>query len=261
MCPMIEPEKLLLGLPFELRAALLLSFQEIASNYAEHRWESSELHGGKLCEVVYTILDGAISGTFAGAASKPANMYEACRSLERTPSVPTRIGDRSLRVLIPRMLPVLYEIRNNRGVGHVGGDVNPNFLDATAVYSMSSWVLAELIRIFHQVSVSEAQEVVDALIERKHPLIWEIDELRRILDPKMDKKDQALLLLHQKPAWVPVLDLFNWVEYSTIGNFRNRVMTPFHEQRLLEFDRQKDRARISPLGIKMVETSILKSRI
>jgi hypothetical protein len=258
---MIDETTLLAGLPVGLRAPLLKSFREIASNYVEHRWESSELNGGKFSEVVYTIVEGALSGAFANNPSKPPNMVSACRALEGMPSDPMRVGDRSLRVLIPRMLPALYEIRNNRGVGHVGGDVDPNFLDASAVYSMSSWLLAELVRIFHQTSTSEAQEAVDALIERKHPLIWEIDQIRRVLDPKMDKKGQTLLLLHQKPAWISVADLFGWVEYSTIGNFRSQVIEPFHAQRLLEYDRGNGRVRISPLGIKKVELELLKSRI
>ncbi len=78
-----------------------------------------------------------------------------------------------MRILIPRMLPPPYEIRNNRNVGHVGGDINPNHMDAVAVYSVVSWVMGELVRIFHGVSVKEAQEAVDALAERKLSLIWD----------------------------------------------------------------------------------------
>src|SRR5262249_11793590 len=113
-------------------------FREIAKNYAEHRWGPSELDGGKFCEIVYWVIAGAISGSFASSPSKPSNMVQACRDLEGLPASSTRVGDRSLRILIPRFLPAIYDIRNNRGVGHVGGDVNPNFLDATAVYGMTS---------------------------------------------------------------------------------------------------------------------------
>jgi hypothetical protein len=211
--------------------------------------------------VVFTIVDGAISGSFAATPSKPANMVEACRLLERVPRDPSRVGDQSLRILIPRVLPVLYEIRNNRGVGHIGGDVDPNFLDATAVYGMASWVLSELVRIFHGVSTEQAQAAVDALIERKHPLIWEVGDVRRVLDVKMEKKDQALVLLHQRPGWVLDSELFNWVEYSTLTNFRKNVLQPFHSKRLLEYDKNSHQVRISPLGIQTVERGILKSRV
>src|SRR5687768_3642582 len=144
---MIDSATLLAGIPAGLRNPLISSYQEIVSNYSEHRWEPAELNGGKLCEVVYTIVEGAIIGVFAAKPSKPPNMIEACRGLEKKPAVPNRPGDRSLRVLIPRMLTALYEIRNNRNVGHVGGEVDPSHLDATAVLSMSSWVVAELVRV------------------------------------------------------------------------------------------------------------------
>ena len=99
-------------------------------------------------------------------------MVSACRALENQPAAPSRVGDRSLRILIPRMLVALYEIRSNRGVGHAGGDVEPNFMDATAVQAMARWVVAELIRIFHQASTDDAQAAVDAIVERNLTPVW-----------------------------------------------------------------------------------------
>jgi len=257
---MISSAMLLAGLPQGLRDPLIASYQEIVANYAEHRWEPAELNGGKLSEVAYTIVEGAISGSFAKSPSKPANMLEACRQLENKPAVPGRVGDRSLRVLIPRMLTALYEIRNNRNVGHVGGEVDPNFLDATAVLSMASWVVAELVRIFHNVPVNEAQESVDALIERKYPIIWQVGDLRRVLDPSLPAKDQTLLLLHQRPGWIEEKELVSSVEYSSVTMFRARVLDPLHRERLIEYDRKLRQAKISPKGSKDVEVRVLGTR-
>ncbi|MDD5586179.1 MAG: hypothetical protein PHY92_04380 [Alphaproteobacteria bacterium] len=250
----------LAGIPAGLRTPLLHCYQEIVANYLEHRWEPSELNGGKFCEIVYTVIKGFLEGKFSAEPSKPKNMRDACRSLEEIPANLQRLGDRSLRILIPRMLPALYEIRNNRGVGHVGGDVNPNYLDATAVYGIASWMLAELIRIFHSVSTKEAQETVDALIERKLPLIWEIEGVKRVLDPSIGNSDQVLLLANRMTSWVSVRNLFDWVEYSSLSMFRKRIIVPLHEKRLIEFDRNEDRIKISPTGVREVEHRILKSR-
>jgi hypothetical protein len=60
---------------------------------------------------------------------------------------------------------------------------------------MASWVMAELVRVFHQVSLLEAQATVNALVERKHPIVWQQGDLRRVLDPNLSKGDQSLLLL------------------------------------------------------------------
>lgn len=226
----------------------------------EHRWEPSELNGGKFCEVVFSIIDGSVRGKLPTKPTKPANMRDACQALEKVPSSTKLVGDRSFRILIPRLLPGLYEIRNNRGVGHIGGDVNPNLMDATAVYNLASWILAELVRIFHGVSTRDAQEVVNGLVERKSSLIWEIEDVKRVLDPKMPIREQVLLLLHQKLGWLSDKELVSWTEYSNATVFRAKVLTPLHEIRLIEYDKRNGRARISPLGIREVEEKIIKSR-
>lgn len=249
--------KVLANLPGGLRDPLVATYREIASNYIEGRWEPSELNAGKLCEIVYTIADGALCGTFAATPSKPADMVASCRALEQRPPNASLIGDRSLRILIPRFLLPLYEIRNNRNVGHVGGDVNPNYLDATTTYSMSSWLVAEIIRIFHGVSTIEAQQTVNALVERKNPLIWEVDGVKRVLDPKMSKSDQTLLILYSEAGSINEKQLCSWIEYSTLGMYRTRVLISLHKDRLVEYDLQSGSVRISPAGVKEVESRLL----
>lgn len=210
------------------------------------------------CEVVFTIVEGALLGQFPAKATKPSNMFQSCIDIEKKHKPnPNRTGDRSLRIMIPRLLPVLYEIRNNRNVGHVGGDVNPDHMDAEAVQSMASWLMAELVRIFHGVSTAEAEQTVDALVERKSPLIWDIEGKKRILDHKMPAKDQSLLFLHQGVGWVEVAQLVKWIEYSNPTAFRAKVLKPMHDQRLIEYDDINRRARISPKGAKDVEARLL----
>jgi hypothetical protein len=256
----IDPSRVLAGLPPALRGSLLACYQEIMSNYLERRWEPSELNGGKFCEAVYSIISGAVKGSFPAHASKPSNMLDACRALEKEPANASRVGDRSLRLLISRILPVLYEIRNNRGVGHLGGDIDANHMDAEAVQAMASWVMAELVRIFHGITTAEAQETVDVLVERKSPIIWEIEGRKRVLDPGMSARNQVLVLLHHSSGWVPVTDLLDWVEYSNASVFRSGVLMPMHKMRMIEFDFGQDRARISPRGVTELEETVLKEK-
>lgn len=238
---------------------MLSTYQEIIRNYLERRWEPAELNGGKFCEAVYSIVHGAIKGAFPAIVSKPSNLLAACRALENEAPDPLRAGDRSLRVLIPRALPVLYDIRNNRGVGHIGGDVDANHMDAEAVQAMATWILAELVRIFHNVNTQEAQQAVDALVETKTPLIWDMGGVKRILVPGMSAKNQVLMFLHHKRGWMPSGDLFRWVEYSNSSVFRAKVLMPLHQDRLIEFDSAQSRARISPIGAKHVEETLLRA--
>jgi len=253
----MKPEEILAALPKTLRAELLACYEAICRNYSENRWEPSELNGGKLAEVTYSIVRGALDGAFPDKASKPRNMLDACRALEGYAADPNRVGDRSLRILIPRMLTVLYEIRNNRGVGHVGGDVDPNHEDAEAVVAMANWIMAELVRIFHGLTLPSAQAVVESIVSRRHPLIWSIEGVKRVLDTSLPAKDQVLLLLYSESVWVDTALLQQWVEYSNSSRFRKMVLAKLHAARLIEHDIKAGRARISPLGIKEVEDRLL----
>jgi hypothetical protein len=255
----IEVARLLTVISSGLRDPLLETYREIAANFLEHRWGPSELEGGKFSEVVYTIVDGWLKGTFAARPSKPRDMRGACYSIES--SVPSgKPEDRSMRILIPRMLPPLYEIRNNRNVGHVGGDVDPNQMDAITVYSITSWVMAELVRVFHGVSLKEAQEAVDALTERKLSLIWDPGTTKRVLETSLKTSDQTLLLLHQSMSWVDESHLLKSVEYSNSTKFRG-ILTKLHKERLIEYDKVTTRAKISPKGSLYVEDNLLRSRV
>jgi hypothetical protein len=257
---MIDPSKVLSTLPVGLRDSLLQCYRQIATNYLELRWEPAELNAGKFCEVVFSIISGHLNGAFPSKPAKPKDMVAACRALENVSPDPYRVGDRSLRILIPRTLLPLYEIRNNRGVGHVGGDVDPNFLDATSTFAMASWVLAEMVRVFHGVSTEQAEEAVNALIERRHPLIWKVGDKKRVLDPSIGKTDQALLLLYSEPAWVLEKNLMSWVEYSNASIFRKSILGPCHKARLLEYDSDGRRVRISPRGIEEVEKRLISKK-
>lgn len=239
---MVTPDQALKPLVEGLREPLLQEFNSIMNNYLETRWAPSELSGGRFCEIVYTVLEGYATGSYASSPSKPRNFVSACRRLENHTGVP-----RSFQILIPRLLPALYEIRNNRGVGHVGGDVNPNFMDSTAVVSTASWVMAELIRVLHRVSTAEAQQLVDNLVERRLPLVWKSGDLRRVLDPKLSLKDQILLLIASTAIKVPVDRLFQWLDYGDRAYF-NRLLRRLHRDRFIEFDGESQEVEMLPPG-------------
>ncbi len=244
----LSANEVLADLPAELRSELVDAFSRIVQNYSERRWEPAELNGGKLSEMVYTIVRGQVDGKLPRRASKPRNMVDACRKIEETTGI-----SRSLKVQIPRMLLALYEVRNNRNVGHVGGEVDPNHMDAVCVLQMSKWLVAELVRIFHRCSVDEAAEIVDALVERDAPLIWKVGDKMRVLDPDLSAKDKSLLLLHASAGPLTDKELLDSVEYSSMSTFRRDVLRPGHKKRLIEYDQGLGVVTMSPKGVEQVE--------
>lgn len=231
-----------------MRSDLLTAYNQILKNYRERRWEPSELNGGKLCEAAYTIVRGRIDGSYPPRANKPRDLPGSCRALEQE-----QWSERSTKIQIPRMITALYEIRNNRGVGHAGGDVDPNYMDATAVLYMSKWVLGELIRVMHALSTEEATALVDALVERETTLIWSSGDIKRVLKPKLTFKQKMLVLLVSQPGEVLESDLFRWIEHPSRARLRRDVLRPAHKAKLIELDEKAGMIRLLPPGVEAAE--------
>ncbi len=245
-------QQLLAALPQGLRDELLDAFKEITTSFRERRWEPSMLNGGKLCEIVYTIIRGYADGKYLAKASKPKNMLDACKAMEAAPaSLP-----RSVRIHIPRMLVALYEVRNNRSVGHVGGDVDPNHMDAVAVLYMSKWLLAELVRLFHGLSPEEAGAQVDSIVEREIPTIWRVGDRRRVLAHRLSQKEKTLLLLYGEIGPMSEADLAASIEVRKLTSYRSDVLRPLHRAKMIEYNETDKTATLSPLGTREVERKL-----
>lgn len=253
MSASLSPTDALGNLPAGLRSELLTAFNSVIDNFRAERWEPSELNGGKLCEIVYTILRGHVDGSFPARAKKPRRFDQACRDLEQADP---KLFSRSVRVHIPRVLIALYEVRNNRGVGHVGGDVDPNHMDAVWVVATAKWLLSELVRMFHDLTVSEAAEIVEALTERTIPIVWEVGNVRRVLDPSLSMKDKTLLLLYTLPRAATEQELVAWTEHSNASVFRRDVLRRAHKDKLIEFDAAGKLVHLSPTGARLVESQL-----
>src|SRR5438552_794753 len=176
-------------------------------------------------------------------------MVAACKALESSGNhVP-----RSFRIQVPRAIVALYEIRNNRGVGHAGADVNPNHGDALVVLAMAKWIVAELIRILHQTDTEAAQQAVESLATRNIPIVWSVGTAKRVLDPSLKMSERMLLLLYTETKPVAEADLVQWVDHSNPSVFRRDILRPAHKARLVEYDTKEGTVEISPRGIAYVD--------
>lgn len=251
----LAPEDAFSSLPSTLRDDLLAAFNEIIKNFREHRWEPSELNGGKLCEAVFTVAEGYLNGAnYPPRATKPQRFPQACLALEQKyAQVP---GSRSPRILIPRMMVGLYDIRNNRGVGHAGAEVDPNHMDATVVVYMSKWLVAELVRLLHSLSTAEATEIVDGLIEREVAWVWSHEDSKRVLRTGLTWKQQTLVLLLTQTGAVAEANLVRWLEHKSTASYRKDVLRPMHRDRLIDYDESKRTIRLLPPGVTAAEALV-----
>jgi hypothetical protein len=249
----LNPSQVLGHLPQGLRGELVAEFTKITQNYQKDHWEAAELDGGRFCEIVYTVLAGHTEGdNYPARASKPAQFKQACERLASKTGYP-----KSVRLTIPRVLVALYDIRNQRGVGHVGGDVDANYMDATFVLHAAQWVMAELVRLFHNTDVDTATEVVNSLVSRTVPLIWQVNGVRRVLKPGMPLAEQTLLLVYASSEKITDKDLARDLEQERLSNYR-RILSRLHSERLIEYNRETGLVIISPTGISKIEEGILR---
>jgi hypothetical protein len=184
------------------------------------------------------------------------NLYDEAKRLE---NLPKTTGPEPLRVFIPRALSFLYTLRNKRGFSHIAGDLDSERIDAITCVRVADWCLCELIRVLHSLSLEEAQALVDSLATKEVPDVWRVGATRRVLRPGLDFSDQTLLLLYSEvEEAVLVEDLYAWVEYSSLRDYKRKVLAGLHSKRLIEWDQEVDSATLSPTGIEYVEKRVLK---
>ena len=249
----------LAGIPTNFRSRIVGAYLELRRRFSEAQystdWDTSGLSAGKFCEASLRFLQQHLTGASTPFGRNIPNFADECRKLV---TLPAAAGPETLRVIVPRALVFLYTLRGKRGIGHVGGDVEANQIDAATLVRVCDWVVCEFVRVFHGLSLEEAQAIVDALAQRTIPDVWEVAGKKRVLRTDLSYKDKSLLLLYSaSESGVLLEDLFGWVEHSNMTVYKRDVIRPLHRARLVEHETEADLVYISPLGVKQVEQQLL----
>jgi hypothetical protein len=249
-------EVALQGIPEVFRSKIIAQYLGVRDALASGDHDAAGLRSGVFAEVVIRFLQQHLTGTHTPFGTRLPTFDAECLRLQ---NLPAASGHESLRLVIPRALVFLYTIRNKRGIGHAGGEVEANAIDAATCVRVCDWCLCELLRMFHKLSLEEAQSLLDAIAVRAVPTVWLVNGRKRVLDTSLDYRSQALVLVYSS-AEDAVLeeDLREWIEYPQLSRFRERVLSPLHAARLIEWDREVGTVSLSPTGIIDVETRILR---
>ena len=122
----------------------------------------------------------------------------------------------------------------------------------------AKWLMAELIRLFHNIDTDTAYEAVELLTERESPMIWNVNGVKRVMNTSLSKRDQTLILLHGLPS-AKDTELLGWVEHSNMSVYRKKILIVGHKQRLWEYEAKDGTVTISHLGSELAE-DILKRK-
>jgi len=240
--------------PKTLISKMTHHYAKLKSSFTQNALEPGELNGAKFAEVIFRLIQ---------CATDPQHHYTPLRqSLSPVDTLVTQFQqlpktfDDSLRLHIPRLLRAIYGIRSKRGVGHTG-EVDANIMDATLVIAVCDWVMAELVRLYHDCSADEAQSIVNRLVKRSIPVIYDRDNIKTLLR-QMPYDEATLLFLHYEcEKDIPIGDLCKWVGYTNITIFRKSILQKLHTEKKIYLDEEARICRILPPGLRYVEENIL----
>ena len=227
-----------------LAGFILTTFKEVEKHFFLRSWKTSELDAGHFVEAARRFIDFRLFGKYTpiGTTLPTFNNHELGRIENGT-------GSEAYRLHIPRALFAIYGLRNKRGVGHLGL-ISPNYLDATFIMATCKWVLGEFLRTESTMSFEETVAVVEHIVDRPLPGLWDIGGTRRILADGLSLRDQILfLLLAESPQQSE--DLRHSTGYSNAAYF-NRLIRKLHDERHVEC-MDEGTCHLSPKGRQLAE--------
>ncbi len=206
---------------------LLEAYVEAKENYYAGGLRLSAVEGGRFCEAAFRLLQQAAKHpvTRLGTTIRTDALIKALEQIPRGQEPD------SIRLHIPRALRVIYDVRNNRDAAHLGDGIDPNLQDAILVATVLDWVLAEFVRLYHNVSADEAQKMVESLVTRRAPAVETFGAFLKVLNPGLGVSDVVLLLLyHRGKDGATYNELDSWVRPNMRANLRRTLNRLEHEK-------------------------------
>lgn len=215
------------GIPQELVDELVQAFAEAKRRFYRDDLRPSEIEGARFAEAVFRILQWEATQKYTALGKTLPSVDDLLKTL-----VNAQGANDSVRMHIPRTLRLIYDVRNKRDVAHLGDGIDPNEQDATMVVRNMEWVLAELVRLHHNVSPKEAHGIIVELVSKDVPLIQEFDGFPRVLK-QLKASDHFLVLLYWRGVGGATYDQLNsWARAPMRSNLR-RTLTQLDDKDLI----------------------------
>ena len=232
--------------PDEIAEALVDSYVRALGQFKNGNWQYFGNEVGQFVECARRIIEFEISGTTIHLSDKLPIFTERLLQTWETAN-PAALDE--YRIVIPRILYAMYCIRNKRGMIHKSS-IDPNKMDAVFLLYNTKWVLAEICRLNTNQSFSDAEDAINAIMNRESSLIWNTGKSLRILDSSMKIPDQVLCLLYVKDNQLDT-ELQNETEYSNSSRFKT-LLKELHKNRFIEYS--EGSCKLSPKGVLLAET-------
>lgn len=206
----------------QLVDSLFDSFIKAKEHFYLGKYRPACLEGARFSEAVLRMLQEKMDGNYIPLGQQIPRFKNIALGFEQKNS--TQFNE-SLRLVIPHVLVTIYDIRNKRNIGHLHGDIDENYIDATLSITSCSWVLAELFRIFNVAqNIEEGNKIVNSIIKLKIPLIQDFNGFLKILNPKLRLSEKILAFLYYRgEEGCKEEELMTWIKKVRLTNLRRAV--------------------------------------
>jgi hypothetical protein len=102
------------------------------------------------------------------------------------------------------------------------------------VTSNLDWVLAEFVRIYHNVPATEAQRIVEAVVTRLVPAIEDFDGFLKVLKPELKASEYVVLTLYARgKEGATYQEIEAWVRPTMRSNLRRTLAVLIDDRALV----------------------------
>ena len=193
------------ALPPSLVSDLLDTFVASAAKFNAGDYEGSLNKAGLFGEHALRALLFKVTGS---VPVEIARFGDAVKMLGKAEGV-----DEATSILMPRILAATaYDLRSKRGAAHVKG-VNPQKRDAALAITSISWVLAEMLSIYGNISGHRLDGMISSLMRRKTPLLEHIGG-QPFVTAKLPAHVETLLIIDGHPEGINRRDMGRLVKAS-----------------------------------------------
>jgi hypothetical protein len=212
-----------------------------------------ESNVGLFCEAAIRICASVASVSFKDIGDNSFKFEVAYQSVQATSA---SAANDSIRLLIPHILKSAYTIRSRRGVDHVGL-VQPNHIDARIMMASGDWAMAEFTRLYLNVQPKEAQAIIEALVERKIPIVEKVAGQLVFLEAGFELGERIVIALYAHVTPLSRSEIVAAIKAPPASAYRKFI--ELEAESFIVIDGQA--VHLTSLGKKLAESLILSKKV
>lgn len=165
---------------------LLDSYEKLVARFRGGDLDGSLSEAGKFVEHTLRAVEYIRTGSAPVEIKSP---QQTVKEIEKDQKLPE-----ALRLLVPRIVhAMIYDIRSKRGAIHVK-EIDPRQMDAALSAQAASWVVAELLRMYHDDDEAVITQALELLMRPHIPWIERFGD-EEVVTRRVSCEVELLLLL------------------------------------------------------------------